>query len=112
MTDEVVRSAGVAHELCCERRRQVEAGKATDARDDDYQDGELALAAASYALSASTIVGPENSVTVALKVSPPQIWPWDRVYWNPKNARADLVRAGALIIAEIERLDRATGRPQ
>ena len=35
-------------------------------------------------------------------------WPWHRQWWKPKNARRDLVRAAALIVAEIERLDRAT----
>ena len=35
-------------------------------------------------------------------------WPhtWDASWWKPKDRRRDLVRAGALIIAEIERLDR------
>lgn len=33
-------------------------------------------------------------------------WPWSREWWKPKNPRRDLVKAGALIVAEIERLDR------
>lgn len=35
----------------------------------------------------------------------PKGWSWD--WWKPKNPRRDLVRAAALLIAEIERLDRA-----
>lgn len=33
-------------------------------------------------------------------------WPWDAKWWKPKNTRRDLVRAGALIVAELERMDR------
>ncbi|SUU02078.1 Uncharacterised protein [Acinetobacter baumannii] len=36
----------------------------------------------------------------------PEYWPWDDCYWKPKSPRQDLVRAAALLIAEIERLDR------
>lgn len=32
--------------------------------------------------------------------------PWDEKWWKPKNPRRDLVKAGALILAEIERIDR------
>jgi hypothetical protein len=35
------------------------------------------------------------------------IWPWDRAYWKPRGPRNNLVKAGALILAEIERIDRA-----
>jgi hypothetical protein len=38
------------------------------------------------------------------------VWPWSREWWQPKDRRRDLVRAGALIVAEIERLDRAASR--
>lgn len=36
----------------------------------------------------------------------PDFWPWGDCYWKPKSPRQDLVRAAALLIAEIERLDR------
>ncbi|MEB3421767.1 hypothetical protein VK682_24660 [Salipiger manganoxidans] len=39
-----------------------------------------------------------------------QLWPWDRKWWKPTTPRRDLVKAGALIVAEIERLDRAALR--
>jgi hypothetical protein len=38
------------------------------------------------------------------------LWPWSVQWWKPKDRRRDLVRAGALIVAEIERLDRAAAR--
>jgi hypothetical protein len=36
----------------------------------------------------------------------PEMWPWSREWWKPRNSRRDLVRAAALIVAEIERVDR------
>jgi len=35
------------------------------------------------------------------------VWTWERAWWKPTTRRRDLVKAGALILAEIERLDRA-----
>jgi hypothetical protein len=43
------------------------------------------------------------------KTFSPARWPWSQDWWKPTNPRRDLVKAGALIAAEIERLDRATG---
>jgi hypothetical protein len=40
----------------------------------------------------------------------PGIWPWSPDWWKPRDARRNLERAAALIIAEIERLDRAEAR--
>lgn len=37
----------------------------------------------------------------------PRLWAWHSRWWKPKDRRCNLVRAGALIVAEIERLDRA-----
>lgn len=37
----------------------------------------------------------------------PEGWPWDDVWWKPKDPRTNLVKAGALILAEIERMDRS-----
>lgn len=36
-------------------------------------------------------------------------WPWDASWWKPNARRRNLVKAGALILAEIERIDRAAG---
>ena len=36
-----------------------------------------------------------------------ELWPWLSSWWKPSTNRRDLVKAGALILAEIERLDRA-----
>jgi len=74
----------------------------TAENDDCHRDTQMAGAAACYALS-----------TVAHWAAGPaiqQFWPWDEKWWKPKSPRDDLVRAGALIAAEIDRLDRAAIR--
>ncbi|MFW4418129.1 hypothetical protein ACOAQU_00915 [Pseudomonas aeruginosa] len=92
-----------------ERRRQVEAEGWTPEHDDAHSHGEMARAAACYALAGSSA---PNDGTAALLVS--LAWPWDEQWWKPSTARRDLVKACALGLAEIERLDRAgiTQSPQ
>lgn len=86
-----------------ERRRQVEAEGWTPEHDDEHSHGQMARAAACYALAGSSA---PNDGTAALLVS--LAWPWDEQWWKPSTARRDLVKACALALAEIERLDRAT----
>ncbi|WP_243897428.1 hypothetical protein [Pseudomonas aeruginosa] len=85
-----------------ERRRQVEAEGWTPEHDDEHSHGQMARAAACYALAGSSA---PNDGTAALLVS--LAWPWDEQWWKPSTARRDMVKACALGLAEIERLDRA-----
>ncbi|HHN2149149.1 TPA: hypothetical protein ACRNYS_004963 [Pseudomonas aeruginosa] len=85
-----------------ERRRQVEAEGWTPEHDDEHSHGQMARASACYALAGSSA---PNDGTAALLVS--LAWPWDEQWWKPSTARRDLVKACALALAEIERLDRA-----
>ncbi len=85
-----------------ERRRQIEAEGWTPEHDDEHSHGQMARAAACYALAGSSA---PNDGTAALLVS--LAWPWDEQWWKPTSARRDLVKACALALAEIERLDRA-----
>ncbi|MFT0676808.1 hypothetical protein [Pseudomonas aeruginosa] len=85
-----------------ERRRQVEAEGWTPEHDDEHSHGQMARAAACYALAGSCA---PNDGTAALLVS--LAWPWDEQWWKPSTARRDMVKACALALAEIERLDRA-----
>ncbi|HGM5016141.1 TPA: hypothetical protein ACKPYW_000496 [Pseudomonas aeruginosa] len=85
-----------------ERRRQVEAEGWTPEHDDEHSHGQMARAAACYALAGSSA---PNDGTAALLVS--LAWPWDQQWWKPTTRRRDLVKACALALAEIERLDRA-----
>ncbi|MHC9098251.1 hypothetical protein [Pseudomonas aeruginosa] len=86
-----------------ERRRQITAEGWTPERDDEHSHGQMARAAACYALAGSS--APSDG-TAALLVS--LAWPWDEQWWKPSTARRDMVKACALALAEIERLDRAT----
>jgi hypothetical protein len=93
-----------AQDVLAERQRQIEReGWTPEHDDDDHNLGELADAAACYARQASLQV---QGIGKFAK-SPLPHWPWDNLDWKPKDARRNLVRAGALILAEIERMDRA-----
>lgn len=89
-------------DVLAERERQILDEGWTHEHDADHVSGELADAAACYAMNASGAIEPPGSM--------PQIWPWDRQWWKPGEPRRDLVKAGALILAEIERLDRIEDR--
>jgi hypothetical protein len=90
-----------AQDVLAERRRQIEVEGWTPEHDDEHSESEMAVAAACYAIS---------SGGYAIGEVPP-MWPWDKA-WKPSYSRRDLVKAGALILAEIERIDRlaATGK--
>ena len=81
-----------------ERQRQIGAEGFDAMHDDEHARGDLAVAGACYALH--TDAHPDAG-------DPPPEWPWEPQWWKPKDTRRDLVRAAALIIAEIERIDRA-----
>ncbi len=96
-------SYGVAA-IATERQRQIEQEGWTPEHDDEHRD-DLALprAAACYALAGTGGNGP---FWITHLQTPQQVWPY-RWEWKPKDRRSNLVRAGALIAAEIDRLDRA-----
>ncbi|WP_457935165.1 hypothetical protein [Pseudomonas aeruginosa] len=77
-----------------ERRRQIEAEGWTPEHDDLYCAAELPRAAAAYILNGANDEAPA-------------VWPFVAKWWKPRDARSNYVRASALILAEIERLDRA-----
>lgn len=97
------KSYDVAFEVFEERRRQVFSEGYTVATDDQTS-GSLATAASVYAAVGGMNDG--NRAYYPPGATPPIQWPWARVSWKPSTRRRDLIKAGALIIAEIERLDR------
>ncbi|KGX08109.1 hypothetical protein Y036_638 [Burkholderia pseudomallei] len=103
-----------ARDMLAERRRQVEAEGWTPKHDDEHDKGEMARAAACYALHAGSCFAWRADAYQSAKphegnpAAQNSLWPWDMQWWKPKDPRRDLVRAGALILAELERLDRAT----
>ncbi|ECF8076625.1 hypothetical protein CWU58_26720 [Salmonella enterica] len=94
-------------DVIAERQRQINIGR-TPEYDDQYENGSLALAAACYARQAG-MWGTNWSVYYRDAVVP-DTWPWAREYWKPSSPRRDLEKAAALILAEMERHDRATAR--
>ncbi|MGE3990353.1 DUF7220 family protein [Pseudorhodoplanes sp.] len=85
--------------IVAERRRQIEAEGWTPEHDLAHAPGELAKAGASYALSLT-----ERGDL------PPVTWPWSADWWKPTDHRRNLVKAGALILAELDRADHARKR--
>lgn len=95
--------------VLAERRRQVSVEGWTPEHDDSHKNGDLALAAACYASNAASWLrhGQTMPHVKYRDLSPGSRWPWQAKWWKPTNERRDLVKAAALILAEIERLDRA-----
>jgi len=83
-----------ARDVLAERQRQVEQEGWTPAHDDAYVDGQLASAAVAYAQAYTPYLVPSS-------------WPWAVEWFKAGDDRRNMVKAGALILAEIERLDRA-----
>jgi hypothetical protein len=83
-------------DVLAERRRQIEVEEFDASHDDMATKGQLATAAACYVIHASHLGSELES-----------FWPWDMSWWKPSGRRHDLVKAAALILAEIDRIDRA-----
>ena len=98
--DAVIAELGstAAQDVLAERQRQKDVEGWTPERDDTHTGGQMAGAAACYALT--------GVAHWACGAAIDTFWPWDKSWWKPTNPRRDLVKAAALLLAEIERLDR------
>lgn len=86
-----------------ERLRQVKIERFTALHDDSHKSKQLAKAAASY-LAAHAY--PDESSDYG-ENRPLSDWPWGAKWWKPSpDPVPNLVKAGALIAAEIDRLQR------
>ena len=94
-----------AYDVIAERRRQTDVEDWTPQHDDEHEPGDLATAASAYVYHAAKRLNPYH----AGEDEEPEVWPmrWSIDWWKPTVPRRDLVKAAALIIAEIERMDRA-----
>lgn len=105
-------------DVATERTRQIVSEGWTARHDDTHSQGEMAIAASRYAMTAGVAARmlysgdiPADKVDAAHACTPvPAGWPWPQRWWKPKTRRSALVRAAALLVAEIERLDRAEAR--
>lgn len=90
-----------------ERQRQIEKEGWTPEHDATHRNGELSIAAVGYAELASC----QFSKVITCKPSemePHPKWPWASRWWKPSDDPVrNLVKAGALIAAEIDRLQRS-----
>lgn len=94
-------------EIGNERVRQIDVEGWTQEHDDQHDGGEMARAGACYALSAGWELDPGNGPAFEFTDVDELAWPWESKWWKPKSPRLDLIRAAALIVAEIEKIDRA-----
>ncbi len=80
-----------------ERKRQVEIEGWTAEHDARHYEGDLAVAALCYI---AHVVGVDRMMSVM------DYWPWDKKWWKPtpKDPIKQLVKAGALIAAEIDKM--------
>lgn len=88
-------SALALADIAIERLRQIETEGWSPAHDDAHARGELATAAAAYALAWHTPTGSAHP--------PPSFWPWSADWWKPHSKHRNCVRAGALLVAELAR---------
>ena len=102
-----------ARDVLAERSRQISAEGWTPEHDDEHKEGEMCFAAAGYAAAASDNLQAiakriDDSLTMNDLVHGSDQYPWPRAWeFKPCTPRRALVKAGALIHAEIERIDRA-----
>jgi len=86
-----------------ERIRQLQVECHLPEMDDEHTDGALAVAASCYVAEAAL----QATDTRKRLLMVPEAWPWTAASWRPSSQRRNLIKAGALILAEIDRLDRA-----
>ncbi|MBZ9559032.1 MULTISPECIES: hypothetical protein [unclassified Modicisalibacter] len=98
-------------DVLAERRRQVEVEGWEPSHDDTHRSAEMVRAAIGYANLAALQGRYGVPDTTDLSLYIPHDWPWATGWWKPsRSARRNLIKAAALLLAEIERLDRAADR--
>lgn len=87
--------------IAAERERQIYSEGWSPKHDDSHAEMELSRAARCYA-----------SPLLDSKSTPGASWPWELADWKPSDDPVrNLVKAGALIAAEIDRINRARPQP-
>lgn len=92
-----------------ERYKQVNLKRFTSKHDDEHTGGELISAAIAYAEHAHAQDGEylDSFVENTYCDGVPNKWPWEFASWKPsQDPTKNLAKAGALIAAEIDRLNR------
>lgn len=97
--------------ISAEVEKHVKVEGWTPEHNDLHRRGELLSAASCYVNNALSWVQTHANNTDLLSEYErysvmASLWPWDAKCWKPKSVIDDLVMAGALIVEEIERLQR------
>lgn len=99
--------------IAAERQRQMDVEGWTPKHDDEHNAMELSRAAESYLRATKSMVLYSAEFSKVSNTAP-VCWPasWDESWWKPsEDPIRNLVKAGALIAAEIDRLQREKVRP-
>jgi len=106
--------------IAAERQRQVSEERYSVLHDDQHDCREMARAALCYAehyvarawvfTNELEMPGVKDGPRDYRKEKPSDDWPWGKRIWNPQDPMRDLVKSGALIAAEIDRLQRKTAK--
>ena len=93
--------------IAAERQRQLDQEGWTPEHDNQHTDAALALAALCYLKSAVCCVVDGDPGEIKNQAG----WPWYFAWWKPSaDPIRNLEKAGALIAAEIDRLQRKGGK--
>lgn len=95
--------------ITAERLRQQTEEGYTPEHDDEHTEGQLALLTAAYVCSSRPPYAPVHGLLETIKEAL-DLYGWEDSF-EPKDPIRDLVRAGALILAELERRLRAEDKP-
>jgi len=92
--------------ISAERERQMSQEGWTAQHDDKHPDYDLASVGALYALN--LLLTKQENYSMFFDKIFSHFYPWDEMYWKPTpdNPIRQLTKAGALIAAEIDRLQR------
>ncbi|WP_407321798.1 hypothetical protein [Dickeya ananatis] len=97
--------SSAVRDVIAERQRQITTEGWTPEHDDEHVGFEMSFAAATYILHIAQSYGGQPYKHIA----PSEMWTWDLKWLKfTPGARRSLVKAAALILAEIDRLDRTS----
>jgi len=99
-----------ARDVLTERRRQMSVEGWTPEHDDGLSPGVLAASAACYALQVAADLSATDSAywSRTFATTTPNLWQFDHEWWKPGPPRRMLEKAAAMLLAEMEKVDRTT----
>lgn len=107
----------IIEQIAAERQRQIHGEGFDLAHDDEYRDFQLARAGAAYAACATLTEDrrrmfddPRECIHSKEVGAICALWPWSVNWFKPTHPRRDLIKAAALLVAQIGVLDRAKRR--